>query len=57
MNPTTATIIRSVLKIGAGWLVAKGYTDDSSAEVVIAGIIAGVGIVWGIIARRNTPAQ
>lgn len=45
------TLIRSVLKIGAGVLVAKGLTDESTAEVIIAGLTALISILWGVIDR------
>ena len=56
MNDTIQTVIRSVLKIGAGVLVAKGYTDNSGAEVLIASIVGIFGVVWGILHRKQTPA-
>jgi len=46
MTNQIASAIRSVLKVIGGALVAKGYTDDSTLEIVIAGIIAAVGIGW-----------
>jgi len=56
MNEQITSAIRSVLKIGGGWLIAKGYTDNSGAEMVIAGIIAAAGIVWSWVHHQtNTP--
>lgn len=54
MTPTTETILRAVLKIGAGILVTKGYADDSTAEVIVAGLMALYGVFWGIVAARST---
>ncbi len=47
MNTTQInSAIRSVLKVGGGWLIARGITDNSHVEIVIAGVIAAVGVVW-----------
>jgi hypothetical protein len=55
MNDTTQTVIRSVLKVGAGYLTAKGFADSNTAEVIVAGIVAVIGVVWGIM-HRTKPA-
>ncbi len=47
------TLIRSVLKIGAGVLVAKGFTDDSTAEVIVAGLTALLSVLWGVFDRAG----
>ena len=58
MNDTNQTLIRSVLKIGAGYLIAKGVTSEQTTEIIIAGILAAVGVVWGIVNRRpQLPAE
>jgi len=46
MTDQIASAIRSVLKVIGGALVTKGITDNSTIEIVIAGIIAAVGIGW-----------
>ena len=56
MNDTTQTIIRSVLKVGGGYLVAKGFADQSQVEIIIAGVAAGIAVVWGIM-HRNAAAK
>jgi len=53
MNETTQTIIRSVLKVGAGALLAKGIIDAGAAEVVVSSLMGIIGVVWGIIAARK----
>jgi hypothetical protein len=45
------TLIRSILKIGAGFLVAKGFADDSTAEIIVAGLAALIGVLWGVFHR------
>ena len=54
MTPTTETILRAILKIGAGILVTKGYTDDSTAECLVAALVAVYSIAWGIVSARCT---
>ncbi len=46
MSEQISSAIRSVLKIFGGALVARGITDNSTIEIVIAGIIALAGIAW-----------
>lgn len=47
------TLIRSILKIGGGYFVAKGFTDDSTAEIIISGLVALIGIIWGLVHRSD----
>lgn len=56
MNDTTQTLVRSVLKVGGGFLVAKGIADDSQVELLTAGALALIAIVWGYV-HRSKPAQ
>lgn len=51
MSDTTQTILRSILKIGAGYLISKGIVDGSGAEVLISSILGAGGVVWGIMHR------
>jgi hypothetical protein len=57
MNDTTQTLVRSVLKVGGGYLVAKGITDDAHLETAIAGVLVIGGIIWGLIHRTKTPTK
>lgn len=50
------TLVRSLMKIGSGVLAAKGYGDDSNWEVVTAGVLAIVSIVWGAMHRTGKTA-
>ena len=54
MTDTQQTLLRSVLKLGAGALVAHGLTDESGAQMIVGGIIAIIGVVWGLCHRNNT---
>jgi drug/metabolite transporter superfamily protein YnfA len=53
MNATMQSLIRAVLKVGGGYLVAKGLADESTAEVIVAGLVALIGVVWGAVAARK----
>ncbi len=55
MNEQLASAIRSVLKLVGGALITKGYTDSSTLEVVIAGVIAAVGIGWSVTHHAKPP--
>jgi len=55
MNDQVLSAIRSVLKIGGGWLIARGYADNSNVEMVIAGILAAAGIVWSWVHHETKP--
>lgn len=55
MSDATQTLIRSALKIGAGILVTKGYTDSSTSEIIIAGFVALFGVIWGLVHRTGEP--
>jgi hypothetical protein len=56
MNDTVQTVIRSVLKIGAGYLAAKGFADSATGEVICAGVMATIGVVWGVFHRTAPKA-
>lgn len=53
MNDTAQTLIRSVLKVGAGMLVAKGLADQSTAEAITGGVIAIIGVIWGVLHKKQ----
>lgn len=57
MSSTHQTLIRSVLKIGAGMLVSKGLTDESTVEIIVAGLTALIAVLWGVKHRRTQPAE
>jgi hypothetical protein len=51
MNNTIQTLLRSLLKIGAGYLISKGLIDDSHAEEGIAAALGLAAIIWGVFHR------
>ena len=54
MNDTVQTIVRSVLKVGGGYLLAKGLTDAAGVEAIIGGVMAGIGVVAGLFKSKKT---
>lgn len=48
------SLARAVLKIGGGFFIARGLADESAVEAVAAGVVALLGILWGL--RRRAPA-
>ena len=56
MNPILQTLIRAALKVGGGYLDAKGLASDNDAQVIVAGLMALIGVVWGILHRTPSPA-
>jgi len=46
MNEKTSGIIRHVLTIAAGVLIQRGMLDESSAEAIVGGLIAMIGVAW-----------
>jgi hypothetical protein len=55
MNDTLQTLIRAGLKVGAGYLLAKGLTDSNGAETLISSVTGIIAVVWGVFHR--TPAK
>ncbi len=52
MNEQILSAIRSLLKFAGGALVTKGVTDNSTIEIVIAGVMAAVGIAWSAMHHK-----
>lgn len=57
MNDTLQTLLRSVLKIGGGYLLSKGLANDSQISDAIGGVSALAGIIWGVYHRGQTGSQ
>lgn len=53
MNDTIQTLVRALLKIGGGYFVAKGFASDTTWETVTAGVLALVGVIWGVMHRTQ----
>ncbi len=57
MNEQLSSAVRSLLKFAGGALVAKGATDNSTIEIVIAGIMAAIGIAWSWMHHKEVSNQ
>jgi hypothetical protein len=40
------SLVRHALTVGAGFLVAKGFTDADSAQALIGGVMGTVAVAW-----------
>lgn len=47
------TILRSILKVGGGYLIAKGFADESAVNELIGALLAVWAIVWGLISAHE----
>lgn len=54
---TIATIVRTVLKIGGGFLVAKGLADEAQIAEATGAVVSLIGIVWGILAAKKAASD
>ena len=46
MNDQVSGVVRHVLTIAAGVLIQRGLLDESSAEAIVGGVIAILGVAW-----------
>jgi len=52
-GPATLGIVRHLLTIGAGALMARGIIDAAEAEVLVGAILAVVGVGFSVAQKRN----
>jgi len=53
MSQQIAGIVRHVLTFGAGFLVSSGVLDPTQVETIVGGLVAVVGVVWSIVAKKK----
>lgn len=53
MNDSQISLLRSILKIGGGYLIAKGLVDDNQLETVISSLLTLGAVVWGMLHRSG----
>lgn len=41
------------MKVLAGILVAHGYADGATSEIIAAGVLAAIGVIWGVLHRSK----
>lgn len=56
MNEQITSALRSLLKLGGGFLIGKGLADDSTIELISAGLLALAGVAWSWWTHRNDAA-
>jgi hypothetical protein len=54
MNDQVSGVVRHVLTIAAGVLIQRGVLDESSAEAIVGGVIAILGVVWSWRSKKPT---
>lgn len=47
------SLLRAGLKIGGGYLLAKGLADESAVEAITAGLLSTSAVLWGL--RHRNP--
>ena len=57
MNPVIAGLVRHLLTFGGGFLVAKGYLDNTLLEEGVAAVITIVGIVWSVVHKKKVEKE
>lgn len=45
-------IVRHLLTMGGGALVAAGWLDESTAQQTIGAVVTLVGVVWSVLEKR-----
>lgn len=56
MNDQITSAVRSALKIAGGYFVAKGFTDNSTMEIIVSGLAALIGVLWSVTHHAATPS-
>ena len=52
MNEIYQSLVRALLKMLVGYLVARGLTDDSTAEKLVAALLGLVTVLWGVVSAN-----
>ena len=52
---TILSIVRHLLTFGGGFAAAKFNLAAGDIEAVVASLLALVGVVWGVVEKRNRP--
>ena len=50
-------IVRHGLTAAGGFMVANGYTDASTEQQIIGGLLALVGVVWSYFQKKTAHAD
>jgi hypothetical protein len=53
MNEALAGLIRHALTVAAGYLVARGQLDPTTADTIVGALMGLGGVVWSVYAKRK----
>jgi hypothetical protein len=53
MLPAILGIARHLLTFGAGYLVAQGILDESSAEAIVGAVLTLIGVGWSVYDKQT----
>jgi hypothetical protein len=53
MNPMLFGLLRHVLTMAGGYLVAKGYVSEGDVETIAGATIALAGVAWSAFDKRG----
>ena len=57
MNEQILSFSRTLLKLGGGFLLAKGWTDQPGIEALIGGVLATIGVIWSAFHHAPAPPK
>ena len=46
-------LIRHLLTFGGGIMIAKGYTDEATSQTIVSGLVALIGAIWSVMAKKQ----
>ena len=52
LTPAILGVVRHVLTLGGGYLVARGTIDSSSADTLVGAGVSIAGVIWSIVDKR-----
>ena len=52
LSPAILGVVRHVLTLGGGYLVARGTLDASSADTLVGAGVSIAGVIWSGIDKR-----
>jgi hypothetical protein len=53
MLPAILGVARHLLTFGAGYLVARGFIDESTAEALVGAVLTLIGVGWSIYDKQT----
>jgi hypothetical protein len=53
MNPMLFGLLRHVLTMAGGFLVAQGYVAEGDVETIVGAVLALGGVAWSALEKRG----